>query len=303
MSVYAGFDLGGTHLKYGLVNQKGKILFSSKQDTPEKIADLLNLIHSLWEDLKKKQKGEIGSCGFGFPGIFSLKEQKIYQSPNYPELDNFDLIPALSGFIDVPFRVNNDANMAAFGEFRCGAGQGAQSLILLTIGTGIGSGIILEGKLWQGKCGYGGELGHVTVNPEGEKCNCGSLGCLETEASAPKIVRNYRKFKRIDEHITAELIAKRAEKGDQQARRAYSTAGYYLGIGLAIIINLLNPEKIILGGGVMKSGQYLLPSALKEARRRTYQASYDCCRIEKAALGNQAGFIGAALWAKEQTQQ
>lgn len=303
MSLYAGFDLGGTRLKYGLIDAEGRIVFFDNTATPLTIEKLLHLLRKIWEDLKKREKKNIEAVGFGFPGIFSPKEQKIIQSPNYSELDNFALIPALARFIEVPFWVNNDANAAAFGEFKCGAGQGVQSLIFLTIGTGVGSGIILEGNLWQGKCGFAGELGHVVVNSEGERCDCRSRGCLETEVSAPKIVKNYNNLRKIEENISAEEVFHRAKKEDKDARQAFAQAGYYLGIGLSLALNIFNPEKIILGGAVMEAGKFLLTPALEEARKRSYKASFECCRIEKAVLGNKAGFIGAALWAKDQKER
>lgn len=299
MPLYAGFDLGGTHLKYGLVDEKGKIIYREKASSPVSIKDLLHLIENLWEELKKKE-GRIEAVGFGIPGIFSLEEQKILQSPNYPSLDNFDLLPALSRFIEVPFWVDNDANMAVYGEFKVGVGKGVQSMVLLTIGTGIGSGVILERKLWHGKCGFGGEMGHLTVNPEGERCNCGGQGCLETEVSAPKIAKNYIELQKEKIDISAEEVYQRALRGDTAARKAFSRAGYYLGIGLGGIINLLNPEKILLGGAVMNAGDLLLSPALEEARKRSYRASFNCCTIERASLGNEAGIIGASLWAKQQ---
>lgn len=301
MAVFAGFDLGGTHLKFGLTDASGNIIFDSKTATPPTMKELLQLLKKLWNDIKRKDKRKVEAIGYGFPGIFSLDQHRILQSPNYAELDNFDLVPALSEFIEVPFWINNDANMAAFGEYKRGAGQGAQSLIFLTIGTGLGAGIILDGKLWRGKCGYAGELGHVTVNPEGEMCNCGGQGCLETEVSAPKIVRNYNKIRNKDEKISAKEVFDRAKKGETAAREAFAQAGYFLGIGLGIAMNLLNPDKILLGGAVMAAGDLLLSPALEEVKKRAYKASYQCCKIEKASLGNKAGFLGAALWAKEQT--
>ncbi|NIM57343.1 MAG: ROK family protein [Candidatus Aminicenantes bacterium] len=303
MPLYSGFDLGGTHLKYGLIDEGGRIVFDARVKSPVKIGELIHLLETIWQDIKKREKGDIRAVGFGFPGIFNLEEQKIIQSPNYPELDNFALTPALSRFIEVPFLINNDANMAAFGEFKCGAGQGVQSMVFLTIGTGVGSGIILDGKLWLGKCGFAGELGHATVNPDGERCNCGSKGCLETEVSAPKIVKNYNALRKKSKEITAEEVFQRAKKGDKAALQAFSLAGFYLGVGLSIAINLLNPEKILLGGAVMEAGDFLLSPALEEVLKRSYKASFKCCRIEKASLGNKAGLIGAALWAKEQLSQ
>lgn len=301
MPLFAGFDLGGTQLKYGLVDEKGHVVFHKKVKTPEKIETLLQLLNDLWKDLEKKQEQPIKALGFGFPGIFSQKDQRILQSPNYPGIDNINLSPAISQFIPVPFTLNNDANMAAFGEYMCGAGQGVSSMILLTLGTGVGSGVILGGKLWQGACGFAGELGHVVVNPGGEKCKCGSQGCLETEVSAPKIVRNYKTLRQSDEKLTSEEIFHRAKRGDAAAQKAFYQAAYYLGISLSLVINLLNPEKILLGGGVIKAAEFLLPPAMEEAKRRSYKASYSSCRIEKSLLGNKAGFIGAALWAKENT--
>lgn len=303
MSFYLGFDLGGTQLKYGLIDHQGKVIVEEKSDTPSQIEALLQLIKKIWNKQKKEKGKSLHSVGFGFPGIFNVEEQKILQSPNYPHIDNFALVPALSQFIEVPFYLNNDANMAAYGEYKQGAGRGSQSMVLLTLGTGVGSGIILEGKLWLGKCGFAGELGHITVNPEGEKCNCGSQGCLETEVSAPKIVRNYIYSTKNQPELTAVDVARRARQGDQKAVKAFQKAGYYLGIGLSIVINFLNPQKIILGGGIMGSEELILPPALQETRKRAYKASFNCCQIIKASLGNKAGFIGAAHWAKHKLEE
>lgn len=300
MAQYAGFDLGGTRLKYGLIDSEGNPIFDDQTATPSTIEELLLLLEKVWNDMKAGEKRAIQAVGFGFPGIFSLEQQRVLQSPNYPEFDNFDLIPALSKFIEVPFWVNNDANMAAFGEYKCGAGKGVHSLIFLTIGTGVGSGIILDGELWRGTCGFAGELGHVTVNPDGEMCNCGSQGCLETEVSASKIVKNYITLRGKKEQISSEDVFHRAKEGDTAAREAFAQAGRYLGRGLAIAMNLLNPEKILLGGAVMAADDLLLPPALEETKKRSYRASFTCCTIEKASLGNKAGLLGAALWAREQ---
>jgi glucokinase len=192
--------------------------------------------------------------------------------------------------------------MAAYGEYRCGAGKNTHSLVLLTIGTGVGGGIILNDNIWEGACGFAGELGHATVNPKGEPCKCGSHGCLETEVSAEKIVKNYQAYSHSQEAVTSEDVARKAKKNDQAALQAFAEAGRHLGIGLSIAINLLNPEKILLGGGVMKAAEFLLPPAIDEASKRSFKGSFQCCRIERASLGNKAGFIGAALWAKKRMQ-
>lgn len=297
-SLDAGFDLGGTRLKYGLVDREGRLVRKGQVSSPGSMEELLSVLRGLWEELKREPPGKIRSCGFGFAGFYSRRDRMILQSPNYPSLDGFPLVPALRKFIDVPFRIDNDANMAAFGEFMHGAARGARSLVLLTIGTGIGSGIILDGKLWQGEGGYAGELGHITVNPEGEPCKCGGRGCLETEASAPRIVRNYLDLSGRTDVTTSKDVYRLARASDRAALESFRQCAYFLGIGLGIVINLLNPEKILIGGGVVSAGRILLGPAVEEARRRSNRLSFAGCRIEKAALGNSAGLIGAAAWAR-----
>lgn len=300
MSLYAGFDLGGTQLKYGLINKDCQITYDSKTDTPDNTPQLFQLMKKLWQELQNRaQKEPIAAVGFGIPGIYSIKKNKILQSPNYPEIDNLDLNKTLREFIPVPFKINNDANMAAYGEFKAGAGQGSDSMVLLTIGTGVGGGIILNKTIWQGECGFAAEVGHIIVNHSGERCNCGNRGCLETEVSGPKIVRNYLNLIQEDKKLSAKEVAFLAKKGDSNAVQAFDLAGYFLGIGLGTIINMLNPDKIILGGGIMKSASLLLTPAVKEAAKRSFKASFNCCEILKARLGNKAGIIGSAAWAKD----
>lgn len=299
MPLYAGFDLGGTQLKYGLITDTGHQVYHGKKNSPSKITDLILLIEKIYKDLMEEAKFPIAAVGFGFPGVLDQKELKIHQSPNYPDIDHFDLVPALSRFLQIPFTINNDANMAAFGEYKTGAGQGVHSMVFLTIGTGLGTGLILEGKIWQGVCGFGGELGHAVVNSNGAPCNCGSRGCLETEVSAPKIVKNYHSLNPVSNITDAVQVHEKALAGETAAREAFAMAGRYLGIGLSIAINLLNPEKILLGGGVIKSGDFLIKSAIQEAQKRSFKAGFDCCSIERATLGNNAGFIGSAFYAKE----
>jgi glucokinase len=294
----AGFDIGGTQVKYGLIDSEGRLVFKGKVRSPEAIADFLDVLAAAWASLRGRSAVPIRSCGFGVAGFYSLRQKRVIQSPNYPALDGYPLVPAFRKFIDVPFRIGNDANMAAFGEFKHGAGRDARSLVLLTIGTGIGSGIILDGKLWEGEGGYAGELGHITVNPEGDPCPCGGRGCLETEASAPRIVKNYRALAGRTDVADARDVYRLAKAGDAAAIESFRRCAYYLGIGLGIVINLLNPEKILIGGGVVSAGKLLLGPAVEEARRRSHRISFAGCRIEKAALGNDAGLVGAAAWAR-----
>lgn len=298
-SLHAGFDLGGTQLKYGLIDDGGNLVFKDRTASPGSIEDLMGLIGDVWKRLRTSHGTSLTSAGFGFAGFFSLKEQKVLHSPNYPSLDGFDLVPALRKVLDAPFRIDNDANMAAYGEWQHGAGKGASSLVLLTIGTGVGSGLILDGKLWHGRCGFAGEIGHITVNPLGRPCNCGSSGCLETEVSAPRIVQNYVDMTGKGEGLTAEDVYHLAKQGDEYALESFAACGYYLGIGLGIVINLLNPGMILLGGGVMAGGEFLMKEAVAQAERRSHRVSFACATIAKASLGNDAGLIGAAAWARD----
>jgi len=303
MAVYAGLDMGGTNLKYGLVDGQGKVLWWGKDPTPSDLQLLLEAIKQIWSALQKRAPGRITAFGFGLPGIFNRQTKLIHRSPNYPGLNGVPLEPLFSRLVEIPFTIHNDASMAAYGEYRVGAGQGSKSMVLLTIGTGVGSGLILNGQLWEGANGFAGELGHIIVNPDGDKCKCGSQGCLETEVSSEKIVKNYQQISRRTENISSAEVYQRALAGDGAAQEAFAQAGHYLGLGLASTINLLDPDKIILGGGVMKAGDFLLKPALKEIKRRSYLFDYSQCQIIPAVLGNQAGFIGAALWAQSRLMQ
>ncbi|MBN2408656.1 MAG: ROK family protein [Candidatus Aminicenantes bacterium] len=299
MPLFAGFDLGGTQLKYGLLDERLHPVFKAKAPSPPSRGELMALFRVLWEELKRRERRTIRAAGFGLPGIFNHREQRLVQAPNYPSLDGSQMRPAIARFVEAPFWIDNEANFAAYGEYRCGAGKGRHHLILITLGTGIGSGIIIDGEILHGARGYAAEMGHITVRPNGARCRCGSRGCLETEASAGAIIKTYRRIARSSVSLTTEEIAARARKGDTAARRSFERAGYYLGIGLSIALNLLNPEKILLGGGVMDGADLILDSAVTEARRRAFRASFTASTIEKAALGNDAGFIGAAAWARD----
>jgi len=294
----AGFDIGGTQIKYGLVDHDGRLVQKGKVRSPESMSGILAVIEETWTGLKKKAPGPVRSCGFGIAGFYSARERKILQSPNYPVLNGYPILAAFRKITGVPVRIGNDANMAAFGEYRHGAGQGARSLVLLTVGTGIGGGIILDGKLWEGSGGYAGELGHITVNSEGETCGCGRRGCLETEASAPRMVRNYQALSGRTDVTDSREVYLRAKAGDPAAVESFRKMAYWLGIGIGIIVTALTPEKVLISGGVVAAGRLLLDPLAEEARRWSHPISFAGCRIEKAALGNDAGLVGAAAWAR-----
>jgi glucokinase len=296
MDLFAGFDLGGSRLKYGLVDTRGEVIFHRHVETPGNRGDLLSLMAECWERLSRTH-GPIHSAGIGLPGIFSDDRKRILHSPHCPFIEEFDWNAACAGILGVPFVLDNEANLAAYGEFRAGAGGESRCLILLTLGSGIGTGIIMGGEIWRGACGAAAELGHMPVNPDGALCACGNRGCLETEVSAGRIVELYRELSDDQAVGSCRDVGRRALEGDPSARRAMERAGSSLGRAIAVVINLLNPDTILLGGGVMESSGFVLGPAREQAKRHSLKAAFDCCSIQPAALGNRAGFIGAALYA------
>lgn len=310
MALIAGFDIGGTQIKFGLVDQRGKIFFRGTEKTHQDLSLFAQTLSQIWEKMKAKAgRKKILAAGFGFPGIYHPKKEVILQSPNFQALDGVPLRPFLKKIFNLPFWIDNDANLAAYGEWFFSPLKKPQSLVLLTLGTGVGSGIILEGEIWHGSTGFAAEIGHLTVNPGGERCHCGNRGCLETEVSARALLRNYFDYSPKKENLknkglTAKDITLLASKGDKAARQSFERAGYFLGIALGSIINFLNPEVIVLGGGVMEAGHWLLKPALKEAKNHCFLAAFQATKIRRAILGNKAGFVGAALmgWAKQENK-
>jgi glucokinase len=206
--------------------------------------------------------------------------------------------------------IENDANAAAYGEFKVGAGRGSHNLFYMTIGNGIGGAIILDGKLWTGASGFAGEVGHITIDAEGLECGCGNTGCLETVASAPSIVRRAsERLNRdstsslsrlaLNKNFTAEDVAHEAREGDDFAAMMIERTGKYIGTGVASVINLLNIERIVLGGGVMDAGPLILDPIIKEVKRRAFQPCFEATQIVIATLGLDAAPIGVALLARD----
>ena len=298
MDLYAGFDLGGTLLKWGVLDSSGKVLTQKSLSSPNNLPELIILLEFIWKEITDRYSS-IQAAGLGFPGIYSQSQKKIIQSPHCPYLVGWDLTPALRNILGVPHVIDNEANLAAYAEYTIGAASGAQNLVLLTVGSGIGTGIILNGKIVRGACGFAGEMGHVSINPMGEPCLCGLRGCLETEVSAARIVQDYHKLTPDRTVHNAEEVCRRAQRQDPHAIESLTRAGHALGKGIAIALNLLNPEMVLLGGGVIQAGALILEPARQKAREHSYPAAFECCSIRAAALGNRAGFMGAALYARD----
>jgi glucokinase len=296
--MYAGFDLGGSQLKYGLLDRRLVVFHEGVSPSPKDKEGVVRLLSDCWEEMKAKAGSRIEAAGCGLPGLYDQQEKILTRSPHLSDLNGTPITADLEAFLDCPLVVDNEANLAAYGEFKAGAGRGVSSLVLITVGTGIGAGLILHGEIWRG-AGFAGELGHIPVRPGGIPCPCGSRGCLETEVSAEAILRIYRKLSGETGPLTFSDVAQSASSGDLHATESFQQAGLRLGQGLTVVINLIHPEKILLGGGVMEASDLLLASAREEAARRSFPPSFRRTRIERAGLGNRAGFIGAALRAAD----
>jgi glucokinase len=294
---YLGVDIGGTTIKAGLVNETGRVVESRTAATA---ADDLNLFLSKLSELITdfQTSYTIDAIGVGVPGLLHSKTHVIEVSPNIPCLDHVNLEEKLADQVHIPVVTQNDANAGAYGEFVCGAGAGSENMVYLTIGTGFGSGLILNRKLFVGTTGYAGEVGHTVIEPYGVRCSCGRIGCVETVISSAAMV-NLARSRGKPEWVTSKIIFEALQRGDPEARAIFEKTGYYLGITCANLMNILNPDMIIIGGGVMASGSALLDPAIEEARRRAFRSAFDSCRIVQSTLGRNSGIIGAAMLARD----
>lgn len=313
-----GIDLGGTNIRGAAVVAKGNILAMLNVPTGSSggrervVGNLSKVIKTLSRRFPSKEFDLLG-VGIGAAGGILQKEGVISQSPNIAQLDGFKLREHLEKEHGFPSFLENDANCGALGERWVGAGRGVNDLGLITLGTGVGGGLILGGKLWQGIDGTAGEVGHITVNSEGPECMCGSRGCLEVYSSATAVVRRLREevmrgektqlVGRGDgrlEEITSRDIHQSALAGDRLSRRLFREMGKYLGIGIANLINLLNLEMVVLGGGVAEAWALFVPTLKKEVKWRAFRVPARRVKILRSRLGANAGFLGAAslAWQK-----
>jgi glucokinase len=302
MSTIVSVDIGGTHIRAAAYadgsTEPAKYQRTHTHSAKDKVYDrILAAVQAVW-----LEKGSVEAIGVSSPGPLDPNSGTILSTPNIPELHDFPLGPKLREHFGVPVFVNNDANLAALGEWSYGAGQGHHHVLYLTISTGIGGGVITDDRLLQGYHGMGGELGHVYVAPEGPLCSCGYPGHLEAFASGPSIVRyvNEQLAGGVTSSIqptprmSAEEVAEAARKGDPLAREAYARAGEYLGIAVASFMHIFDPSIIILGGGVSQSGPLLLKPFEESLHKHVIHPRYfDNLTITKAALGDDAGLLGA----------
>ena len=295
---YIGIDIGGTTIKAGRVDAVGAVSESASTSTP---TDNLNLLIAALEGLVSQLRthASIAAVGIGVPGLRNARTRTIQTSPHIPCLRDFNLEERLQQKLGMPVITENDANAGAYGEWRCGAGKGLHHLAYITLGTGLGCGLILSDALFRGTSGYAGELGHTVVEPGGRQCACGARGCVETLISATGIVQTARDAKVSGDISTAEAIYKSAMQGNGAARAVFEETGRYLGMVCANLMNLLNPQAIVIGGGVMAATDFLLDPTREEARHRAFTPSALDCPIVQSQLWPNAGMIGAAMLARD----
>lgn len=303
---FIGINVSGTQARAALVDYAGKLLETKVAEvTPKQIIPQLA---TLVEDLSRR--GPVASIGVAIPGLVNRQTDRVIAPRDLPPNMVEDLHGELMKATGLRVELENDANAAAYGEYKVGAGLGSRNMFYMMIGNGIGGAIILDGKLWTGVSGFAGEVGHITIDTEGLECVCGNTGCLETVASAPSIVRRARErlyrdntssLSRLalNKSFTAEDVAHQANEGDDFALMMIERTGKYIGTGVATVLNLLNIERIVLGGGVMDAGSLILNPIIQEVKRRAFQPCFEATEIVGAKLGLDAAPIGAALLARD----
>lgn len=310
----AGVDLGGTKILTVLVDRAGRVLARVKVPTGagrgrDFVID--TMVDSVREAMRQSgaPPGAVRAVGVGAPGPLDQDRGVVFLAPNLG-WRNVPLGALLGERLWLPVWLENDANLAALGEHSYGAGRGESHMVYITVSTGVGGGIILDGRIYRGAGGGAGEIGHVTVAPGGPVCNCGNDGCLEAVASGTAIARRARAL--VDDgrgagllaitggepdRVSARTVAEAAAAGDSEAVVLLRDAGRYLGLAVAGVVNLLNPSAVVLGGGVMQSGAVHWDAMWEEIRRRALDSSLATVRVTRGSLGGDAGALGAAALA------
>lgn len=310
-----GVDLGGTKILSAVVSRHGRIISRDYRPTGAKRgvkAVIGTMAESVLAAAEKSgvAHDRLAAIGLGAAGISNPDTGIVYLSPTLPDWHNVQVRDALADATGLPVFLMNDANAAALGEMYFGAAKGCRNFIYVTISTGIGGGIIIGGKLYSGAAGMAGEIGHMTVEPDGPPCNCGGAGCWEQYASGSALAR--RAQEQIQQgkitvmcemaggnldRVDAQLVKKAAEHRDALALKLVAETARYLGIGLGSLINIFNPELIVIGGGFSAMGDMLLKPAFAEAKRHSYRDAYDVVKFKIAERGSDSGVLGAAIYA------
>lgn len=307
-----GVDLGGTNVRAAVVDRNGKIVGEGRTDSKAMegldttIAQIISAIRLAVED-SSADMAEMGGAGIGVPGTHRSEEGIVLWSPNFKDWNGVQLLAPIRDDIGLPVFMGNDANVAALGEYAFGAGRGAKCMVMFTLGTGIGSGLIMNGKNWIGVTETAPEMGHHIILADGPRCSCGRYGCLEALARRDAIIDRAARKAHLGRHtslieksdhdlryITPAMIAEAAAEGDAVSIETLEETGYYIGIGVANAINILNPDKVVIGGGIAQAGELLFGPIRRTVEVNALHAPLQACEILSAKLGDDAGVLGGA---------
>ena len=310
MKYAIGVDLGGTNIVTILIDEKGKIIIRDKRVT-EGFKGKDHVLKRMAEGIESalERTTNIVGIGIGTPGLVDLDKGIVYEAPNIPDWDNVPVASIYRKRFGIPVFLENDANSAALGEWWLGAGRGTRNMICLTLGTGIGGGIIIDGRVYHGADGYAGELGHISLSFDGPKCGCGNTGCMEAYASAIGIIKRTKAllkdkknqksliYKSIGgnlNEITPAIVTQSAREGDKLAIKIWKDTGFYLGSGIASYANIFNPEMVVLTGGMTGAGNLLFKSMWETVRKRAFKGPVKNLKIVSGKIPDDAGAVGAA---------
>lgn len=293
-------------MRLAIVKQDGEIIHRDKKDTPRESADaIIEAVISTSKKYIENYPNRIRSIGLAVPATVNSDAGEIIKAPNLPILDNCEIAEKVEENLNIPCVLENDANAAALGENWLGASRGFENSIMVTLGTGVGGGIIIDKKILRGVDGTAAEIGHICVEPQGEKCGCGSSGCVEQYSSANAVVRMAKKLlpdypksglNKI-EKLTSQMIYEKAGGGDELALEVFRRQGFYLGIALAGLLNVLNPEVIVIGGGASDGWDFFAPAMFDQIKKRAYEEPVNRVKIVRAECADDAGILGAAFLA------
>ncbi|MDQ0902795.1 MULTISPECIES: ROK family glucokinase [unclassified Paenibacillus] len=306
--IYIGVDLGGTNIKVGICDEQGKLLQTFEGPTGAEngsdfvIERIAQYVRQVVEESPFEWE-QVAGIGAGLAGFMDIPEGFVKFSPNLL-WHNVPAKKMLEEFLGKTVKIDNDANVAALGEAWAGSGAGIPNVVCYTLGTGVGGGIIINGKIYQGSTGMAGELGHMSVVPDIEaiQCGCGQMGCLETVSSATGIVRmaneaverGEKTSLALHEKIEAKHVFDAAKSGDEVSLRIVNRAAYYIGRSMAAMAVIVNPKRFIIGGGVSKAGEILFQPIRETFKKYTPETASEGVEIVAATLGNDAGIVGAA---------
>jgi glucokinase len=307
-NLYIGIDLGGTNVRAGVVTSDGQILGHDCRPTEVQLGEE-HSVGRIIECAKAATSSagltpsDIRGVGIGSPGPLDSREGLVLSPVNFPTWGTVPLVGILSeAFNGVSGALDNDANVVAYGEKWLGAGRDTNNLLCITLGTGVGGGVVCDGKLLHGFDGNAAEIGHICINVDGPPCKCGSVGCLELYCSATAIVRRTQTAMQIEapntsllaDGLTAHKIATASEAGDAFAQRMYEETGYYLGMGIVSATALYNSEVVAIGGGMSRAGELILGPTRRTYRKHGFPSLREKLRIEPMRLGDDAAILGAA---------